>query len=491
MDEVRKWFRAISHSVRGIRNGCILLVGLGILLSFLLHTLLPSPGSGGDVIQNLYRMHVRMLWERERDAFGPQTPSLPSTGTPGVPAGADPWSLILRGLESQSPGDDAIRGLRFAFGLGMLYTHEIDAALRWMREENERYPHPLVRRVVLRTALAHDRDVLLRTLMSRPDYAREAEGAIGVHIGVARNDWSMIFRHFWKAEYGNLQMDALLLSLIAGAVWAAMIAGLYPGPFRPLYLFGVPAALALGWISTWPTLWSGMWMDNRWGLGEGRDFITALAYYLVSVGLREEFCKLLLFAPFLAWTVRRGRDTEALILGAMVGLGFAIEENVGYVEGGMGGVMVSRFVSANILHFTLTGAAALALVRLVRSPAKWLGDSLGVFGAAIGLHALYNTLLSQPVPVLGDMSYFSGTALAGCVFLFFREASSLCPSRPRVLSQTALFCWGFCLILNLEMVRAAMMLPWRDAIHLTGQAALAGVFSGYIFLHQVREPLGE
>lgn len=481
MGEFRNWFRTLSHSLSGIRNGCILIVGMGLLLSAGIQGVKPAPAPR-DLIGRLYQMHLWMT----QDEKGP-APSLPASSEDADAL----WMSLLQGRNSTPPDDKAAPGVRLAYGLGKLRRGEVDPALHWLRQENRHHPHPLVRQIVLRTALNHRRTGVIEELLSDPGYGAESEGAFGVLLGLERNDWGMILRHFWKAQYGRLRMDALILALVAGAVWAGMIAGLHPAPFRPRKLLPLLAALALGWMSTWPTVWSGMWMDHHLHLSEGNDFFSALAYFILSVGVREELCKLLLFTPFLVWTARRHRDTDALILGALVGLGFAIEENIGYLDGGPGGVMVARFVSANILHFTLTGAAALALARLVRDPRKWLADSLQVLGMAIGLHGLYNTLLSQPVPGLGDLSYFSGAALAGCVFLFFREASTLCPPRPRTLSQTALFCWGFCLILNLEMVQAAVLLSWRDALDLTGQAALAGVFSGYIFLRHIHEPLQE
>jgi RsiW-degrading membrane proteinase PrsW (M82 family) len=488
MHELRKLIRDWSHSVRGIRNGCILIVGLGVMMAAGVRTVAPAEAEGGR-IQRLYRLHRELV--RESNGFGPSTPSLSSPVSTDGPDFVSQWLDVLMGMSAAPPGPGAMRGLRFAYGLGALHQGDVDRALVWMQAENDAYPDSLVRRVVLRTALSHQRMERIGELLEDPAYAKDAEGSFLVSLGMERGDWGMILRNFWKAEYGGLRVDALILSLVAGAVWTGMIAGLYPSAFQFVYLLPILAALALGWMSTWPTIWSAMWLDNRFGLSEGTDFISALAYYLVSVGLREEVCKVLLYAPLLVWTARRNRDAEALILGALVGLGFAIEENITYLSGPPDGTLISRFVSANILHFTLTGATALALTRVVRDPGKWFADSIQVLGWAIGLHAIYNTLIAQPVPGLGDMSYFSGTALAGCVYLFFREAATLCPPRRRVLSQTALFCWGFCLILNLEMVQAAVTLPWRDALNVTGGAALAGLFSGYIFLHRVREPLGK
>ncbi|MEX2606155.1 MAG: PrsW family glutamic-type intramembrane protease [Kiritimatiellia bacterium] len=284
------------------------------------------------------------------------------------------------------------------------------------------------------------------------------------------------------------------LSLFAGLIWTGLLFSLFPGHgsvrMQVRVIIIAAGAVVLGGISTVPTAVSMDWLDTRFALNEGNDFMSAFLYHLFSVGLREELCKLLLFTPLLILVLRKNRDLEALVLGALVGLGFALEENISYfIRYQHSGVAVSRFVSANFLHFTLTGVTALALTRALRDPKTWWMDSLQNLIYAISLHAVYNALLSQPVPGLGDMSYFSGAALAGCAYLFFREVHTLSPLPKGGLSRTALFCWGFCLLCLLELLLATLTLPFDLALYIIGQSALAGVFTGYIFVHQVRESL--
>jgi RsiW-degrading membrane proteinase PrsW (M82 family) len=280
------------------------------------------------------------------------------------------------------------------------------------------------------------------------------------------------------------------LTLFAGGIWSGLLLSLFPKPLGFSTVVVALGALVLGWLSTIPTLASMSWLDSRLNLSEGNDFLSDFLYHLFSVGLREELCKLLLFTPLLILVLRKNRDLEALILGAFVGLGFAIEENITYfIQYQFTGVAVSRFVSANFLHLTLTGVTSLALTRSLRDPKQWWADSLQMILYAIALHAVYNALLSQPVPGFGDMGYFSGTALAGCAYLFFREVQSLAPPPKATVSRTALFCWGFCLLFLLELLLTSLTLPFDVALFILGQSALAGVFTAYIFIHQIRETL--
>jgi len=393
---------------------------------------------------------------------------------------------VLAGLVNQEPPPP---GARFALGLWQTREGKTGEALDLFHAENAEYPHEDVRLEELYTAAEAGDIATIRSLEQDPAYRELMDAGFRVHLGVEMDDWGLILRNILPAEYGNLWMPPLMLSLVAGAIWGLLVLSLLPA--RPTLAQGFlgAAAFSLGWMSTWPTILSGMWMDLTFRLNEGTDFFSALYYYVVSVGLREEVSKLLLFTPLLLRTARRGRDLEALLFGALVGLGFAIEENISYVATGFDGVAVSRFVSANLLHLTLTGATALALNRAVRNPRHWGAEAGVVLLMAIGLHGLYNTLLSEPVPGLGDMSYFSGSALAGCAFLFFRDLTELAPLRRRSFTRTALFCWGFCLLFSLELGWAAAHVPFDAALYATGQAALAGVFTGYIFVYCVREPL--
>jgi|GEM_PF-1089972 len=491
MHPILRFLHDLSYSARGLKLSCAVLVGVGAMSSAavgLLSPLQETPG-GIDSIEQIYHLYRIRLRNDDVPLLSP-----PATLDPGglfrnvfdVPA--DAWlERLTREANHPSPQP----GVRFALGLWRFDRGEYQKAVYRFHAENADHPHPLVRSLELDAALRDRNFDHLDRLVRDPAYADETDSAFFMRYGWIRNDWSMILRHFWRAQYGNLRFDSLLLSLLAGLVWLGLLAGLLPGRIRPVHAGWLLVAIVLGWVSTWPTVWAGMALDPLLPFDDGPDFVSALLFHLTSVGLREELCKLLLFTPLLFRVLRAERDGEALILGAAVGLGFAIEENIGYVASStLGGVGISRFVSANMLHPMLTGATALALTRVLRNPGQWLGDGLQVLAMAIGLHGVYNALLTAPVPGLGDLSYFSGTALAGAAFLFFREARSLASLRGRRISLTGLFCWGFCLLFNLELIRAAAILPWNQALNLTGGAALTMVFTGYIFLHMIDEPVG-
>jgi hypothetical protein len=75
----------------------------------------------------------------------------------------------------------------------------------------------------------------------------------------------------------------------------------------------------LGAASTTPTLFADVWQEKAMGLAMTSDSIGATAFYVVGVGLREEFIKLLFFVPFVPMLLRRGSEIEMLIVAACVG----------------------------------------------------------------------------------------------------------------------------------------------------------------------------
>lgn len=480
----------LSYSAAGLKKCAAFLLLMGMALAGILGTSLGYLSSRmpreTDLILEIHQRFF--LWQNlsQDMPFEMDTGFGEGLGTLFI----GPESNWLPALAAEAGTDTPLPGRQFALGLYEQSQGNFPRAIEYFHLENLAFPHPLVRYLELQAALRIRDMATIDRLRQDPAYAEEADARFMYHMGIQLKNWPLIFKYFWAAEYRNIRWSMVMLTGIAGGIWAGLLLSLFPGKLPRIYILLVPLALILGWMSTWPTIWSGIWWEDRFNLHEGGDFFASLLYFLVSVGLREEFCKLLLFTPLLFRVVEPGRDLEALLFGGLVGLGFAIEENINYFQSSPGsGVIVSRFVSANMLHLTLTALTALALTRAWRSPRKWSAEAVQIFAMAIGIHGLYNTLLSQPVPGLGDMGYFSGSMLALCAFLFFRDVQDLSPLYSTRISRTAIFCWGFCLLFNLELISAALNLPFDDALATTGQSAISAAFIGYVFLHQIREQL--
>lgn len=289
----------------------------------------------------------------------------------------------------------------------------------------------------------------------------------------------------------TLRPSLIILALTGGGIWALIFLHFFPKGQLRRHFWLIPAALILGWLSTIPTVHSGRWMDTWSGLAEDpEDFLNSLFFHTFSVGLREEGLKLLFFLPLLFGLRRAETLLPALIFGALTGIGFAMAENLLYYQMSFGGgVAVTRHTSATFLHATLTGVNAAAAFRVMRRPRRYTQDAVLLFAITVFLHGIYNALLTAPIPGLGDMSEFSIAALAGCAFLFFQEI----PPDPRrhTFSLTACFFWGYGLMILLELILTTVYTPFREAVRGVGHSALAALFIAFVFLHHIREPLGD
>ena len=488
----RRFFRDLSFSRRGLWISCMTLLALGLAAAAVVDTV------------------VRPA--RERQALSAWTPDvLESLLTLWREGGLHPadWmdDPLLEIIAMMQHGNtpralerareltllpEPPAGVHFLLGLHHLDGGNPGPAADHFEEEDRHHPHPLAKRFLLDTLARGRMESRIDALGQDPDYAPLMRGRYWMRTGLRRGDWGRVLKHFWIAEYTGRTPGAILLALFSGAIWMGILLHIYPPGFLRPMLGPVFLALALGWVSAWVTLLAGMALDQGGWIRDGADFGGQLLYQLLYVALREEAAKLLLFAPLLPRVLKRGNELDALLLGAMVGLGFAIRENLTYFESPFGGAQgVGRFASATLFHCLLTGSCSLALTRWVREPARWTQDSLMTIAAAVGLHGLYNTLQTHPVPGLGDMSYFAGTCLAIAAMLFFREVATRGTFRGRALSITGLFFWGFCLLINLELVLMTLVLPLPAALGIVGQTVLGAALFAFVFLHHVQEPLVE
>lgn len=165
------------------------------------------------------------------------------------------------------------------------------------------------------------------------------------------------------------------------------------------------ASFALGVLSIYPTLITVI-VERSFGLRELDQLFPDLIYYIFGVGLREEAWKAILFLPLLPVLLRRGSRIEAMTCGALVGLGFAAEENISYFMDDGAAAALPRFLTANFLHMSLTALVALAAFDTLRKRATSRDAFNVVFPLAVAIHGGYDFFLSTddlPLSSLGAM----------------------------------------------------------------------------------------
>jgi RsiW-degrading membrane proteinase PrsW (M82 family) len=195
--------------------------------------------------------------------------------------------------------------------------------------------------------------------------------------------------HVWQLAVNHRL--STFVTLVAGLIWYILlhnVAGLSLLRWKSI------VAVALGVLSPVLTLFFLHLQEDLNKFQLTGDPVNDLVYYVAGVALREEVSKLLLFCPLLFF-LRRSQLVEILTVSACVGLGFAIEENIGYFGSTPSGVVWARFMTANFLHCALTGLAGLALFQLLFGSTHAWHEHLLTILAMIAAHGVYNYLLGD------------------------------------------------------------------------------------------------
>ncbi len=271
---------------------------------------------------------------------------------------------------------------------------------------------------------------------------------VGILIGDLRLDWLGLLEH----RLSHLWSGAVALTCFTGSLWYVILV-LHGGAGRARWVWPLLPLLA-GVGSVWPVLTFGAWQETALGLVEDAPFPGNLWYQIAGVGLREELCKLALAALFMPWLLKKRHPGRALMTGAFIGLGFALEENIQYYQDYGGGVAVVRFFSANFMHAAMTGLTTQALYELLRSrfgtAERFLITLLGV----ITLHGCYNFGAS-----LGDGgagSFLSMVLLAALAWRFLDTVGEESPRGRQWVSPAAVFLLGTALLMAVIFLTVAI-----------------------------------
>lgn len=307
----------------------------------------------------------------------------------------------------------------------------------------------------------------VKALLAEPGWVAEADPAVVYHAAGQTGDVWLQWRSLLQLRLRDLPLLKLALALFAAGLWYAILvpmAGL-EGRWR----WAMPLLpLMAGVLSIWPTLTLVAFQDHHLGLSEDAPFPHNLWYYFGGIGLREELCKLALFTPFLPWLLRKRKAGLALVTGAFVGLGFALEENLEYYDPEGGSVVWARFITANFLHAAMTGIAAHGLYLAVRSGFHRVSDFAGAFLLVVGAHGLYDLALMEDRDWLG-ISFLHIVILAFLANHFFTLLAQETGSRRGRVAPAAIYLLGSAVLVAALMIAAA---------HAGGRPAIADVAMG-------------
>lgn len=331
-------------------------------------------------------------------------------------------------------------------------------------------------RTALKQALT---DVEIRSYFTLPeqlDLYTDARDFMGLASAVTRYEISEFFT------------GAFFPALFTATIWFLILM-----PFwelnRTRLLLSLLAFLA-GVFSTGLTIYAVMLQERMQGFTAdvNAPLLNQILFYVAGVGLREETLKLLCFVPFAIWAAKRGRYLDGLILAALVGLGFAFKENILYFSGGLSSFTAwVRFLTANVLHFSLTGIAGYYLVKMIHRKFYGLETFLLAFIGAVCAHGLYNSVIA--VPQLAHYSPLSTIFVALMAYQFFDPLRSHMEIRSisRRVSPLGVFVLGSATIACGLMVSSAWFTPFRFTLGVFASSVASLIPLAFAYISRFRD----
>jgi len=279
----------------------------------------------------------------------------------------------------------------------------------------------------------------------------------------------------------------LFLAGWAGLMWLLFLS--QTARIHTLYdlrFITILVAVGLGFLSIWPTHFFHYYQEYRWQLVPSHQLGPGLRYFVLGVGLCEEFAKFICLLPLLM-LLRKQDELLVLSASAAVGLGFAIAENAGYFLHSGGSNLLGRFLTANPLHMGLTGLIGLSAFRGIRHPQPWGPQAVALFGVMVIIHGMYDAALA--LPALAEYAMLATILFIGVMYQFFRELRTLRPVQGETISLTANFLLGISLATAVTFVYLSVTIDWVVAWKIMVSQGLSLSLMVYLFLREMPETL--
>lgn len=320
----------------------------------------------------------------------------------------------------------------------------------------------------------------LKEMLASPGWINDSDPSLVYHAaGLTGNVW-LQWRMLVQLRLKDLPIAKLSLALFSTALWYIILVQLSGSTGR--WRWSLPLLpLIAGVASVWPTLSLVTFQEDHLGLSENAPFPHNLWYFFGGIGLREELCKLLLFVPFLPWLLKIRKPGYALLTGAFVGLGFALEENLNYYDESGGSVVIGRFITANFMHVALTGIAAHGLYITIRSGFTRVTDFAGSFVGVVAAHGLYDLVIILDRSEQLGIGFLSIVVLFFIARQFFTQVEQETPTTRAAISPLAVFFIGSATLVAALFIIAACVTGTTAAIAEVGQGSLGVLPVGFMF----------
>lgn len=336
----------------------------------------------------------------------------------------------------------------------------------------------------------------LAKLETQPAYKKHFTDEMSLRVAMKQRAWAAVWTPLLALQKESFSNKIpLILTTIAGGVWLLLAWQMIQADRVFSFRFWVPLfAIAVGLFSPLPVLFLDVYQSEEWGLKQKGLFFEDAWFFIAGVALREEVCKLLFFLPFVPVLLWRKSRLEMLVIGACVGLGFAILENVNYFRIGTPATAFARFLTANFLHFAATGLLGAAFCDLLSSPRKSFTRFVVTFIGVVMAHGCYNTFASAPYSPGWSNRVFHGLTAACFILLalaFFRQiAKERGPATDQFFPGATLV-FGLSILTAAITICSSMEYGFALALGMLFVALIqVGIF-GYMFFILLRDGLQE
>jgi len=308
----------------------------------------------------------------------------------------------------------------------------------------------------------------------------ETKARIAIHerdwLGAAK--WTALG---YRARLAPWSVAMSAVGALAWGLFCARLGKLGERPRRRLVFYA--AAFVLGVLSVGPTVVLITLEETKLRLVETGDAGRDVLFFVFGVGLREEASKLLLFAALLPFLRRWGDKLDVLVCGALVGLGFAAEENLGYLASGDLHTGLGRFLTANFFHMAMTGTLAAALDDFVGDPEAKAQELSRTGLMVIAMHGAYDFLLSHPE--------YGGSYLAMSVFFFLARLflGAIDRARRRVdhgISLLHSFVFAAAVVTGVSSVHASIAVGPLPAAAVMAEGLVGEAIIFFVFIRALR-----
>lgn len=391
-------------------------------------------------------------------------------------------------LSNMAQAKPAPQYTNYAFSLFYSTYSEISKAIDAAKAEISIHPTDRARILLIDIYARYEIHEEIKILQDAPDFGPLIDPFLKRNIALETMDWPVLLATLLPIAYQGTPLSMILLVLVSGAAWTFLLLR-FNGKVSwatPVARLAIPALL-LGALSAHLTILAVYYQESQLGLSTGNTLLSQAIYCVAGIGLREELLKLLCFIPLLPFLLKRRNELEILIVASLVGLGFAIEENISYFENSQGVAAFARFVTANFLHLSLTGLCGLTLAQAFMYRGSSINTAVSTFGLAVLAHGAYDAFII--VPELAEYSVGTFIVFILISYQFFMWLRHLRVKWNDPVSISAQFTLSLIIVFGSSYLLLSWdMGPIEGLMHLGEDAVTLGILL-FMFYREIPEEI--